>query len=63
MSEQTESQEKKKSFLQVFLEEVSSQSVLIPILAVITGLLIGAIIIILTTEEFYAAWGISPGKR
>lgn len=49
-----------KSFVTIFLEEITSQTVLIPILAVFTGLVVGAIIIILTTEEVYAAWGNSP---
>ncbi|MCA9960302.1 MAG: ABC transporter permease, partial [Anaerolineales bacterium] len=52
--------DQKKNFTRVLLEELSSQSVLIPILAVITGLIIGAFIIILTTEEVYEAWATSP---
>jgi simple sugar transport system permease protein len=34
---------------------------LIPLLAILTGLILGGIIIILTTEDVYAAWGESPG--
>ncbi|MCB0058346.1 MAG: ABC transporter permease [Caldilineaceae bacterium] len=44
------------------MEEITSQSVLIPVLAVFTGLILGAIIIIFTTEAFYEAWAVSPGE-
>ncbi len=37
-----------------------SQAVLIPTLAIFSGLLVGAIIIILTTDEVYTAWSQSP---
>lgn len=60
MSEQTQTPIEKKNFMQVLLEELSSQTILIPILAVITGLIIGGIIIVLTTEDVYSAWRISP---
>jgi general nucleoside transport system permease protein len=50
-----------KGFMRVFLEELTSQSILIPILAIFTGLVLGAIIIILTSEEVYAAFGDSFG--
>ncbi|HFC12046.1 MAG TPA: ABC transporter permease [Anaerolineae bacterium] len=46
----------KKSSFAVFIEEISSQSVLIPILAIFTGFVIGGIIIALTTENVYAAF-------
>jgi ABC-type uncharacterized transport system permease subunit len=51
--------EKKNSF-QIFIEEVSRGSFVIPILAIITGLLLGGLIVALTTEEVYALWSISP---
>ena len=57
----------------IFLEELSagssqhpsgrrriSQTLLIPVLAIVTGLILGGIIIILTTEGVYAGWGHSP---
>ncbi len=60
--------------IQIFLEELirptpskkprrggSGQAILIPILAIITGLVIGAIIIILTSEEVYAGFAKSFG--
>jgi ABC-type uncharacterized transport system permease subunit len=37
-----------------------SQVILVPILAIFSGLLVGAIIIILTTDEVYTAWSQSP---
>ena len=51
-----ETTEKKSSF-SIFLEELTSQSILIPILAIFTGFVLGGIIIALTTEEVYAAFG------
>lgn len=61
MSKQ-DAQSEKRSFVSVFIDEVSSQSVLIPILAIFTGFLLGAVIIVLTTEEFYAALGEGIGS-
>ncbi len=70
-------QPKKPGFGQILLEELNnrfkpperdekkkvriSQTVLIPLLAVITGLIIGGIFIIITTEQVYAAFGQSFG--
>lgn len=64
----------KKGFLQVLLEEITSsrrprgsggrrlgQTVLVPLLAVFSGLVIGGIFIILTSEQVYAAFGQSIG--
>lgn len=45
------------SFLDAFLEELDSQSFLIPLLAILTGFIIGGFIIILTTEAVYEAFG------
>jgi simple sugar transport system permease protein len=62
-----------KNAAQIFLEELRGgqdsqkgwrrafQSLLIPVLAILTGLILGGVIIIFTTEEVYAAWGQSPG--
>ncbi len=64
----------KKGFLRVLLEEITSsqrprgsggrrlgQTVLVPLLAVFSGLVIGGIFIILTSEQVYAAFGQSIG--
>jgi len=37
-----------------------SQSLVIPVLAIFTGLVIGGLLIIFTTPRFYTAWGESP---
>ncbi len=49
-----------KNAAKVFFEELSKGSFLVPILAIITGLVLGGLIVALTTEEVYAAWGRSP---
>jgi simple sugar transport system permease protein len=36
------------------------QSLAIPVLAIFTGLVLGGVIIVLTSPEFFAAWGKSP---
>lgn len=46
---------RKKGFSQIFLEELTGQTVLIPVLAVVTGLILGAVFIVLTTEAVYTA--------
>ncbi|MCJ7707885.1 MAG: hypothetical protein MUO38_09740, partial [Anaerolineales bacterium] len=64
----------KKGFLQVLLEEITlsqrpkgsggrrlGQTVLVPLLAVFSGLVIGGIFIIMTSEQVYAAFGQSIG--
>lgn len=38
------------------------QTLVIPILAIFSGLLLGALIIILTTGQVYEAWSVSPGE-
>jgi ABC-type uncharacterized transport system permease subunit len=55
-----EKTEKKRNFLQIFLEETIGVSLLVPILAVFTGLLLGGVIVAVTSEQFYAAWSQSP---
>ena len=37
-----------------------TQTLAIPVLAIFSGLVIGGLFIILTTEEFYVAWSVSP---
>jgi general nucleoside transport system permease protein len=66
---------KKKNAVQIFLEELTGspksgkshrsgtgQAILIPILAVFTGLIIGAIFIIVTSESVYAGFAKSIGE-
>jgi ABC-type uncharacterized transport system permease subunit len=57
-NQQNEQKElKKPSAFSIFLEEVSGGSALIPILAIITGLVLGGLIVMLTTVEMYHAFG------
>jgi ABC-type uncharacterized transport system permease subunit len=56
-TKENEQSQKKKSPLQIFLEETIGTPVLIPILAVITGLILGGIIVAATSEQVYAAFG------
>lgn len=55
-----EPQEQPKNFLGTFMHEVTRGSLLIPILAIITGLLIGGFFVAITTEEVYTTWSQSP---
>jgi general nucleoside transport system permease protein len=72
-AQQYESKEGKKNALAIFFEEMMKgspgrgswwrrtlQATAIPILAIFSGLVIGAVIIILTSEEVYAAFAQSP---
>jgi simple sugar transport system permease protein len=49
--------QQKKSGISIFFEEVTKGSFLVPILAIISGLIIGGLIVMLTTEGMYAAFG------
>jgi simple sugar transport system permease protein len=58
--EKKQQDEKEKSAAQVFIEEATSGSFLIPILAIVTGLILGGLFVAFTTEEAYALWSTSP---
>jgi general nucleoside transport system permease protein len=58
MTTNTKSGEK-RNFLSVFYEELSNSSLTIIILAIISGFIAGAILIILTSPEVYKAFGTS----
>jgi ABC-type uncharacterized transport system permease subunit len=76
MPEPTDEPKKESSVqkgARIFLEEISGgppqhaswwqrtwRALLIPLLAVLSGLILGGIIIILTTQDVYVAWGQSP---
>lgn len=45
---------------QIFVEETIGLTLILPILAVFTGLLLGGVFVALTTEQVYTAWGESP---
>jgi ABC-type uncharacterized transport system permease subunit len=52
--------EEKKSAISIFFEEVRQSSLIVPILAIISGLLLGGIIVALSTESVYTVWSESP---
>lgn len=54
--------QEKKNAMQVFMEEVTRGSLLIPVLAIITGLLLGGFFVAITTEEVYTTFSQSPVK-
>lgn len=47
----------KKNAVAIFFSEVSKGSWLIPVLAIITGLVLGGLIVMITTEGMYTAFG------
>lgn len=49
-----------KSAFGIFMQELTRGSLIVPVLAIITGLLLGGLIVALTTEEVYTAWSRSP---
>ena len=50
----------RKNAFAIFLDEVSRAPVTIPLLAILSGLILGGLIVALTTEDVYAAWSRSP---
>jgi simple sugar transport system permease protein len=60
--EQTQEQpeEVRRSFVSVFVEEVSASPLTITILAIVSALILGGLLVALTSEDVYAAWGESP---
>ena len=54
--------DEKKNASKIFLEEVSRSSLLVPVLAIISGLLIGGVLIAVTTEEVYLTFRSAPLK-
>jgi simple sugar transport system permease protein len=55
----TESGGKKGTFA-IFLEELQRSPITVTILAIITGLLLGGLIVAISTEEVYTTWSESP---
>jgi simple sugar transport system permease protein len=56
----TEEAKKKKNIGRGFIEEASKSPLILPILAIVTGLLFGGILVAFTTEEVYTLWKESP---
>ncbi len=55
-----EAQEAKPSAVGIFFDELRRSSLLIPILAIVSGLLLGGLIVAVTSESFYEVWPTSP---
>ena len=49
-----------KSKVGIFFEEVSQSSLIIPILAILCGLLVGGVLVAVATEDVYLTWSESP---
>lgn len=58
--QQKEKETRRKTAAQVFLEEVTAGTWLVPILAIVTGLLLGGLIVALTTEQVYSLLRTAP---
>ncbi|UCF60990.1 MAG: ABC transporter permease [Anaerolineaceae bacterium] len=58
-SEETAKVEK-KSAISIFFEEVSQSSLIVPILAIISGLLLGGLLVALSSEDVYTMWTVNP---
>jgi len=50
----------RKPAISIFLEEVSRSSLIVPILAIMSGLVLGGVLVALSTEEVYREWSESP---
>jgi simple sugar transport system permease protein len=55
-----EAKEAKPSAIAIFFDELRRSSLLIPILAIVSGLLLGGLIVAVTSESFYEVWSTSP---
>jgi general nucleoside transport system permease protein len=60
MSNNEKEPSKKKDAGKIFLEEISKSPLTVTILAIVTGLLLGGLLVAVTTEEVYAVFGESP---
>jgi ABC-type uncharacterized transport system permease subunit len=49
-----------RSAIKIFLDEVAKAPLIVPVLAILSGLILGGLIVALTTEEVYAVWRTSP---
>ena len=49
-----------KSAVQVFFDEIAQAPLLVPLLAILSGLILGGVIVAITTEEVYSVWRESP---
>jgi len=56
----TEARDAKPSAIGVFFDELRGSSLLIPILAIVSGLLLGGLIVAVSSKDFYEVWSTSP---
>lgn len=59
--EETEKKPAKQHPIDIFFEELRQNSLTVTILAIVSGLLLGGVVAVLTTESVYAAFGVSIG--
>jgi len=50
----------RKPAISIFFEEVSRSSLIVPILAILSGLLLGGVLVALSSEAVYTVWSQSP---
>jgi ABC-type uncharacterized transport system permease subunit len=55
-----EAKQLRPSAVGIFFDEIRRSSLLIPILAILSGLLMGGLIVAVTSESFYTVWSQSP---
>ncbi|MBT3389929.1 MAG: ABC transporter permease [Chloroflexi bacterium] len=60
MTNKESEQPNKKDGGKIFLEELSKSPLTVTVLAILTGLLLGGLLVAITTEEAYAAFSASP---
>jgi simple sugar transport system permease protein len=56
----TEAKQLRPSAVGIFFDEIRRSSLLIPILAIVSGLLLGGLIVAITSKSFYEVWSQSP---
>jgi simple sugar transport system permease protein len=53
-------EKEKQSAILIFFDEVRQSSLIVPILAIISGLLLGGLLVAVSSEEVYTVWSESP---
>ncbi len=61
MNKESTSQEK-RNFLSIFYEELSNSSITIIVLSIISGFIMGGLLVIITSPEVFKAFGSSFGE-
>jgi ABC-type uncharacterized transport system permease subunit len=58
--EQDKTKTSRKSAVGIFVEEVSRSSLIVPALAIFSGLLLGGVIVALSSKDVYSLWATAP---